>query len=282
MRPTAGSPAQPAVDQSPLATQRHGFCRNYDVGLVVRRRRGSVKLSRMTEPDRDPRHTFAEAAEAFAQLVQGHPARRVGRSGSGGVGPPLAGRAHQPITDHRGDLPRPTGQPRRRAERGRLLRRDLHHRSGCRGRSRTGGWSGAGRRPSRDYPVTGYRACSALSSEPRIPLITTAAGGTRLRTYLPTRDISNSWCMAWISPLRPTCRLPTTARVAVRGRRGRGRRGRAAGPWPRADPRADRAGTASGRLLGGLRTRSGGLHWAAARRQGRREEGSHTWRRRMI
>ena len=53
---------------------------------------------------------FAEAATAYADLVAAIRAGPVGGAGAGGVGPAGSGRAHQPVPDHRRDLPGAAGR----------------------------------------------------------------------------------------------------------------------------------------------------------------------------
>jgi uncharacterized protein (TIGR03083 family) len=147
-----------------------------------------VKLSRMIEPDRDPRHTFAEAAEAFAQLVRAIPPDAWDGPGLGEWDlRSLVGHTSRSLITVEAYLGQPadredvpsaaayyaaisTVDPAAVADRGRAAGRALG-----------------------DDPIATVQSLVprvlALVQRAENPLLTTAAGGMRLRTYLPTRTL---------------------------------------------------------------------------------------------
>jgi uncharacterized protein (TIGR03083 family) len=142
----------------------------------------------MIEPDRDPRHTFAEAAEAFAQLVRAIPPDAWDGPGLGEWDlRSLVGHTSRSLITVEAYLGQPadredvpsaaayyaaisTVDPAAVADRGRAAGRALG-----------------------DDPIATVQSLVprvlALVQRAENPLLTTAAGGMRLRTYLPTRTL---------------------------------------------------------------------------------------------
>jgi uncharacterized protein (TIGR03083 family) len=142
----------------------------------------------MTERNRDPRHTFAEAAEAFAVLVRAIPP-------DAWEGPGLGEWDLRSLVGHTSrsliTVETYLGQP--------ANREDVPSAAAYYAAISTvdpAAVAGRGRQAGRalgDDPVATVQSLVprvlALVQRAGNPLITTAAGGMRLRTYLPTRTL---------------------------------------------------------------------------------------------
>ncbi len=151
-------------------------------------RAASVKMSRMTELSHDPRPTYAEAAEAFVDLVRAIPA-------DSWDGPGLGEWELRSLVGHTSrsliTVETYLGQP---ADREEVVSAAAYYAAistidpaAVAGRGREAG------RALGDDPVAAIQALVprvlGIVERAGNPLITTAAGGMRLLTYLPTRTL---------------------------------------------------------------------------------------------
>jgi uncharacterized protein (TIGR03083 family) len=143
----------------------------------------------MTEPDRDPRRTFAEAAEAFAQLVRAIPPDAWDGPGLGEWDlRSLVGHTSRSLITVETYLGQPASRddiPSAAAYYAAISTVDP---AAVAGRGREAG------RALGDDPIATVQSLVprvlALVQRAENPLLTTAAGnGMRLRTYLPTRTL---------------------------------------------------------------------------------------------
>jgi uncharacterized protein (TIGR03083 family) len=142
----------------------------------------------MTEPNRDPRHTFAEAADVFAQLVRAIPPDAWDGPGLGEWDlRSLVGHTSRSLITVETYLGQPANSedvPSAAAYYSAISAVDP---AAVAGRGREAG------RALGDDPVAAVRSLVprvlALVQRAENPLITTVAGGMRLRTYLPTRTL---------------------------------------------------------------------------------------------
>lgn len=142
----------------------------------------------MTEPHRDPRHSFAEAAEAFALLVRAIPPDAWDGPGLGEWDlRSLVGHTSRSLITVETYLGQPANRedvPSAAAYYAAISTVDP---AAVAGRGREAG------RALGDDPFATVQSLVprvlALIDRAENPLITTAAGGMRLRTYLPTRTL---------------------------------------------------------------------------------------------
>ena len=139
------------------------------------------------------------------------------RTRARGVGPPRPGRAHQPVPDHGGDLPRAARRGRRSPALPHTCRpspRSIRRRSPI-----VAGLPG----PLSVSPATTIRTLVErvlpLLDRDDDPVVTTILGGMRLSRYLPTRNVRAGGTRLDIAAGRGTRTAHLRCRAAHRGAR---------------------------------------------------------------
>jgi Mycothiol maleylpyruvate isomerase N-terminal domain len=145
-------------------------------------------MSRMTELSHDPRHTYAEAAEAFVELVRAIPTDAWHGPGLGEWDlRSLVGHTSRSLITVETYLGQPADREEAASPAAYYAAISTVDPAAVAGRGREAG------RALGDDPVATIQALVprvlALVEGAGNPLITTAAGGMRLRTYLPTRTL---------------------------------------------------------------------------------------------
>jgi hypothetical protein len=146
------------------------------------------RIEQLTSATQDPRHSFAEAAEAFAELVRAIPADAWPGPGLGEWDlRSLVGHTSRSLITVETYLRQPADREEAASAAAYYDAISTVDPAAVVGRGREAG------RALGDDPVATIQALVprvlALVERAGNPLITTAAGGMRLRTYLPTRTL---------------------------------------------------------------------------------------------
>src|SRR5215207_9581291 len=163
----------------------------------------------MSEVSHDTRDTFAEAAQAFVELVRAVPPDAWDGPGLGEWDlRSLVGHTSRSLITVETYLSQPANREDVVSAAAYYAAISTIDPAAVAGRGREAG------RALGDDPVAAIQSLVTrvlgVVERAENPLITSAAGECGCaRIY--RHGHSNSWCTAWTSPLRPTCRLPTMA-----------------------------------------------------------------------